>query len=59
MRKAAKNAKRILVVESAYGQFLKLVKEALYGLDKPIDTLLRPGEGITAEEIVTKIKEGR
>lgn len=59
LRKAASKAKNILVVESSYGQFLKLVKEYLYGLDKPIDTILRPGVGITAEEIVARIKEGR
>jgi 2-oxoglutarate ferredoxin oxidoreductase subunit alpha len=59
MRKAAKKAKKILVVESSYGQFLKLVKESLYGLDKPIETILRPGVGITAEEIVAYLKEGR
>lgn len=59
MRKAAANAKRILVVESAYGQFLKIVKQTLYGMDKPIDTLLRPGAGVTAEEIVQQITEGR
>lgn len=59
MRRAAAKAKRILVVESAYGQFLKLVKQSLYGMDKPIDTLLRPGAGVTAEEIVDRIKEGR
>ncbi len=59
MRKAAANAKKILVVESAYGQFLKLVKETLYGMDKPIETILRPGVGITAEEIVDKLEEGR
>ncbi len=59
MRKAAANAKKILVVESAYGQFLKLVKETLYGMDKPIETILRPGVGVTAEEIVDKLEEGR
>jgi len=59
MRRAAAKAKRILVVESAYGQFLKLVKQSLYGMDKPIDTLLRPGAGVTAEEIADRIKEGR
>lgn len=59
MRRAAVKAKRILVVESAYGQFLKLVQQTLYGLDRPIDTLLRPGAGVTAEEIVEHIKEGR
>lgn len=59
MRRAAAKAKRILVVESAYGQFLKLVQQSLYGMDKPIDTLLRPGAGITAEEIVDQVRERR
>ncbi|MGI6365746.1 MAG: ferredoxin oxidoreductase [Bacillota bacterium] len=59
LRKAAAKAKKILVVESAYGQFLKLVKDSLYGMDKPIETILRPGVGITAEEIADRIKEGR
>lgn len=59
IRQAAARAGKILVVESAYGQLLKLVKQALYGLDKPIETILRPGVGITAEEIVDKVKEGR
>ncbi|HOB34808.1 MAG: ferredoxin oxidoreductase [Firmicutes bacterium] len=59
MRAAAARANRVVVVESAYGQFLKLVKETLYGMDKPIDAILRPGVGITAEEIVAEIKERR
>lgn len=59
MRRAAAKAKRILVVESAYGQLLKLVQQSLYGLAKPIDTLLRPGAGVTAEEIADQVKEGR
>ena len=42
---------RLLVVESAHGQLLALVKAELYGFINPLDSLLRPGVGITAEEI--------
>ena len=42
---------RLLVVESAHGQLLALVKAELYGFTNPLDSLLRPGVGITAEEI--------
>lgn len=43
---------KVLVVESAYGQLLTLVKAELYGLTNAIDALLKPGVGITAEEIM-------
>ncbi|HHW12917.1 MAG TPA: ferredoxin oxidoreductase [Firmicutes bacterium] len=46
---------RLLVVESAYGQLLSLVKAELYGLTNPIDALLKPGVGVTAEEIVAAV----
>ncbi len=56
MREAVKNAKKILVVESALGQFGKQVKEYLYGMTIEIDTLYRPGVGITSDEIIKQIK---
>ncbi|SHK28085.1 2-oxoglutarate ferredoxin oxidoreductase subunit alpha [Anaerobranca californiensis DSM 14826] len=56
MRAAVKNAKKILVVESSYGQLLKQVKEYLYGMTIELDTLLKPGVGITSDEIVKQIK---
>lgn len=52
LRAAVKNAKKILVAESAYGQFLKFVQTALYGTSIEIATMLRPGIGITTEELV-------
>ncbi len=52
LRAAIKNAKKILVAESAYGQFLKFVQTALYGATIEIATMLRPGIGITTEELV-------
>lgn len=52
LKEAMKNAKKILVAESAYGQFLKLVQSALYGSTIELVPMLRPGVGITTEEIV-------
>jgi 2-oxoglutarate ferredoxin oxidoreductase subunit alpha len=47
---------RLLVVESAYGQLASMVKENLYGLTNPIDTLLKPGVGVTSDEIVQRLE---
>lgn len=44
--------KKIFVTESAYGQLLKMVKDALYGMDVETHTYLRPGLGVTTEEVV-------
>lgn len=52
LRDAIKGAKKLLVAESAYGQLLKMVKEALYETPIEIVPMLRPGIGITTEEIV-------
>lgn len=49
---AVKNAKKLLVAESAYGQLLKFVQSALYGTPVEIVPMLRPGIGITTEELV-------
>lgn len=57
LRRAAEKAKMLLVVESAYGQLLKIVKDNIYGLNVPIATLLRPGVGITPEEVSAKCRE--
>lgn len=54
LRELAKKVKRILVVESAYGQLAGVVKQNLYGLTVPIDGLFKPGMGITSEEIALK-----
>lgn len=52
LKKAMKNAKKLLVAESAYGQLLKLVQNAIYGSTIEIVPMLRPGVGITSEELV-------
>ena len=50
--KAMKGAKKLLVAESAYGQLLKMVQNATYDNAIEIAPMLRPGVGITTEEIV-------
>jgi 2-oxoglutarate ferredoxin oxidoreductase subunit alpha len=57
LKKYAGKAKKILIVESAYGQFDRLVKENIYGLSTPIEQYLRPGEGITSEEVIQEAKK--
>lgn len=47
----------ILVVESAAGQLRRLVAEALAGYSFRLESLLRPGVGITPEEIVDAARE--
>jgi len=56
LREAALQAKKVLVVESAYGQLFKMVEDNIYGLNVPIETLFKPGVGITPEEVAEKAK---
>jgi 2-oxoglutarate ferredoxin oxidoreductase subunit alpha len=56
LREAAKTCGNFLLVESSLGQLARLVKEALFNI--PIgrfDTILKPGVGITAEEVTENI----
>lgn len=57
LRAIANKTKKLLVAESAHGQFLRLVQTGIYGSTVPIETLLRPGAGITTEEIVKVIEQ--
>lgn len=57
LRAIASGAKKLLVAESAQGQLLKLVQTGIYGSTVEIDTLLRPGAGITAEEIIEAVEQ--
>lgn len=49
--------KKILVVESSYGQMARLLKEAACGAATEIHTLFKPGVGITSGEVEEKAKE--
>jgi len=52
LREAIKGAKKVLVAESSYGQLLKMVQNALYGETVELVPFLKPGVGITSEEII-------
>lgn len=54
LAEACKGAKKLLVAESAYGQFLKMVQTELYDKHIEIVPMLRPGVGITSEEIIVE-----
>ena len=56
LKKAILGIKKIIVIESAANQLLKITKEALYGQKIPIETYCRPGLGISPEEIIKLIK---
>jgi 2-oxoglutarate/2-oxoacid ferredoxin oxidoreductase subunit alpha len=58
LREVAKKTGRLFLVESAQGQFEKLVKDAIYGETVPLTSCFRPGIGVTAEEIVDSVKKG-
>jgi 2-oxoglutarate/2-oxoacid ferredoxin oxidoreductase subunit alpha len=55
---ACSTAKKILIAESSFGQFGRLVTESLFGTKNiPIERLYKPAEGITSEEIEKKLRE--
>ncbi|MFH1046902.1 MAG: ferredoxin oxidoreductase [Patescibacteria group bacterium] len=58
LRTAVANAERIIVIESAYNQLGRLVKDALYGhAQVPLIEHYRPSMSILVEDIVDLIKE--
>lgn len=57
-KEVAKGAKSILIAESSFGHFGRLVTESLFGLSEiKVERLYKPAEGITAEEIEKKVRE--
>jgi 2-oxoglutarate ferredoxin oxidoreductase subunit alpha len=48
---------KILIVESAYGQLARLIRDTAYGSKAEISQLFRPGLGITATEVEDRVKE--
>lgn len=58
LQKAVSGAKKILICESANGQFGRIVRETLYGVcDIEIRRLYKPAIGIMPEEIEQEVKE--
>ncbi|PKM88388.1 MAG: ferredoxin oxidoreductase [Firmicutes bacterium HGW-Firmicutes-12] len=56
IRAVVKKAKKLIVAESAQGQLRKLVTDAIYGESVPLENYYKPGQGITAEELVEYVK---
>lgn len=57
LKQAMKGAKKLFLAESAYGQLLKIVQNNIYGSTIEIVPMLRPGVGITSEEIYDEISK--
>lgn len=56
-RRATKNAKKILITESSFGKFGRIVKEALFGISGiRVEYLYKPAEGVYVEEIEDKVR---
>ncbi|CFX23265.1 Thiamin diphosphate-binding fold [Syntrophomonas zehnderi OL-4] len=53
---ARSGAKKMLIAESAYGQFDRLVKQEIYGETISIENLFMPGVGIIENDIINKVK---
>lgn len=51
------NKKAIVVIESSLGQFERLIKSHLYGIQTPVHSILKPAVGILAEEIIAKVDQ--
>lgn len=57
LKELANKAKKLLIVESAQGQFAKLIKDVIYGSSAEVVPFFKPGVGITTEEIAAKANE--
>lgn len=53
---AQSGAKKLLIAESAYGQFYRLTRQEIYGETIKIETLFMPGVGIIDYDIISKVK---
>lgn len=57
LKEAVQGAKKLFLAESAYGQLLKIVQNNIYGSTLEIVPMLRPGVGITSEEIYEEVSK--
>ncbi len=57
LRERVSASPRLLVIESSYGQLYRLAMAELAGLPFTVHTLLKPGVGITVEDIDAKAEE--
>ncbi len=54
--KNVKNKKKIIIIESAYNQLGRIVKDALSGIEIEVKEIYHSGKGFTPEEIISLIK---
>ncbi len=57
IKRVAEKSRRLFLVESSQAQFRKLVTDSLYGVSTPLTSYLKPGEGITVDEVVAEVKK--
>lgn len=57
LKEAISGAKKLFVAESAYGQLLKLIQHEIFGSNIEIVPMLRPGLGITSEELYCEVSK--
>lgn len=57
LKNTAKSVKKIFLTEASNGQFLRLIKDALYEKPIPITPYLRPALGITPKEIEDQVRK--
>jgi len=57
LKKIARDAQRIIVIESARNQLAKIVKSELFGVSLPVYVISKPAEGFTPEEIVDAVRK--
>lgn len=58
LAQVAAKSKQLLIAESAYGQLASMVRNSLYGkAEPPLHELLRPGLGITEEQVVAEAEQ--
>lgn len=56
-KQAVRNAKKILIAESSFGKFGRLVTESLFGVEGiEVERLYKPAEGVYSEEIESKLR---
>ncbi len=53
---AQSGAKKLLIAESAYGQFYRLTRQEIYGETVKMENLFMPGVGIIDYDIISKVK---
>lgn len=52
LRDYVSKAKKVYILESAQGQFARLVRDACYGLTTTLQSYFKPGLGVTPEEVI-------